>query len=366
MYRGRLERDLKVWVARGLLEEPTARALLAELDARETSFSLGRVLLVIAALLVSAAILLVVASNWEEIPRIVRVGALVALIWIFHGAAALCRMRDAPRAAAAFLVMGTMTFGAALSLVAQMYHISGDAVSFMTLWFAMAVLTALLFGSSTITTVAGFLSWAFFIAYLNEFDGRWDAVWAWGAPVMALVTVALVYLTEAPRARHLAYLLLVGWITWIYFVREDAATALAITVAGLAGFLCAALPASPLHRLARGAGAAPAFYTFLLGAIGLGLLHVEYDDAAGRLAVGVVTLAAAVTAIAIAGRDNGAVRYLGYALFALEVLYLSFETVGTILGTSGFFLLSGLFVALVAWLVIRLERRFGHSSGANA
>ena len=53
-------------------------------------------------------------------------------------------------------------------------------------------------------------------------------------------------------------------------------------------------------------------------------------------------------------------------MFALEVLYLSFETVGTILGTSGFFLLSGLFVALVAWLVIRIEKRFAQSNEVQA
>lgn len=366
MYRGRLERDLKIWIGKGLLNEAAAGAMLSELDARESAFSLGRVLMIIAALLVSAAILLVVASNWQDIPRIVRVAALVSLIWIFHGAAGFCLARGAKALAAALLVLGTLTFGGAISLVAQMYQISGDAVSFMALWFAVAVVTAVLFRSSTVTVVAGFLSWAFFVTYLNEYDVRWDAFWAWGAPVMALVTIGLVYLTNAPRARHLAYLLLVGWITWLYFDHEDRATALIIAAVGLFGFLCAALPVSPLFRFAKAAGSAPAFYTFLLGAIGLGLLHFELDDAGGRLIVGIATLVASVGAIALAGRDNGAVRYLGYAVFALEVFYLSFETVGTILGTSGFFLLSGLLVAMVAWLVIRLERRFAKPDEVKA
>jgi uncharacterized membrane protein len=74
--------------------------------------------------------------------------------------------------------------------------------------------------------------------------------------------------------------------------------------------------------------------------------------------LGLATLAAAVTAIALCGRDNGAVRYLAYAVFAAEMLYLASETIGSILGTSGFFFISGLLVAAVAWVVIRLERRF--------
>ena len=68
-------------------------------------------------------------------------------------------------------------------------------------------------------------------------------------------------------------------------------------------------------------------------------------------------MAASVGAIMLAGRDNGAVRYLAYIAFALEILYLAAETVGSILGTSGLFLVSGLVVALAAWVVIALERR---------
>jgi uncharacterized membrane protein len=76
------------------------------------------------------------------------------------------------------------------------------------------------------------------------------------------------------------------------------------------------------------------------------------------VALALVTLAATILAIALQGRDNGAVRYLAYAVFAVEMLYLASVTVGSILGTSGLFLCSGLFVAFLAWVVIRLERRF--------
>jgi uncharacterized membrane protein len=75
-------------------------------------------------------------------------------------------------------------------------------------------------------------------------------------------------------------------------------------------------------------------------------------------ALGVVILGLAIAAIAVEGRDNGAVRYLAYAAFAAEVLYLSYQTIDSILGTSAFFLLSGLVVALLAFVVVRLEKRF--------
>jgi uncharacterized membrane protein len=60
------------------------------------------------------------------------------------------------------------------------------------------------------------------------------------------------------------------------------------------------------------------------------------------------------------------VRYLAYVVFAGEILYLAGETVGSIIGTSGFFLICGVLVAIAAWLVIRLERRFSHHGGPHS
>ncbi|MGO7427439.1 DUF2157 domain-containing protein, partial [Rhizobium ruizarguesonis] len=122
MYRGRLERDLSLWVGKGLLGQETAGALLAEYDSRPASFSLGRVLMALAAVLLAAAILLVVASNWEAIPRLVRVGVILALIWVVHIAAARLLARGAAAAAGGLLVIGAMSFGGAISLVGQMCH----------------------------------------------------------------------------------------------------------------------------------------------------------------------------------------------------------------------------------------------------
>ncbi|TCL67298.1 DUF2157 domain-containing protein [Rhizobium sp. BK251] len=358
MYRGRLERDLALWVEKGMLDAAAARGLLAEYDSRPASFSLGRVLLVLAALLVSAAILLLIASNWEAIPRLIRVVAILGLIWFFYISAALLTARGAFASATAMLLLGTMSFGGAISLIGQMYHLSGDQLTVMFLWFGVAVLGAVLFRSAALVALSGFLSWASFAVYLQEYDVRWAGLLPWSAPLMACILILLVRFTGAHRARHLAYMLMIAWLTWLYTLREDVVTALAFAICGMAALVLVSLRPPPLDRLLRDAGAAPAFYSFLVGVIGLLLLHGEIDSGWKLIVLGIATLAAAILAIVLQGRDNGAVRYLAYAAFAAETFYLASITVGTIIGTSGFFLGSGLFVALVAWLVIRLERRF--------
>ncbi|RUM05824.1 DUF2157 domain-containing protein [Rhizobium chutanense] len=362
MYRGRLERDLSLWVGKGLLGQETAATLLAEYDARPASFSLGRVLMALAAVLLAAAILLVVASHWEDIPRLVRVGAILLLIWAVHIAAALMLARGAAAAASGLLIIGAMSFGGAISLVGQMYHLSGDEQTVMYLWFAIATISAILFRSGAVTVVASFLSWASFAVYLENHDTHWVGLDPWMAPVMAAITIALVRYTGAERARHLAYLLLIGWLAWLYTLYEEIAVALAFAVGGMAAVVLTALPLRRIASLVRSAGAAPAFYSFLVAAIGFLLLHIEIEDGWRLVVLGLATLAASVLAIALHGRDNGAVRYLAYVTFAAEMLYLASVTVGSILGTSSLFLFSGLVVALVAWIVIRLERRFSASA----
>ena len=112
-------------------------------------------------------------------------------------------------------------------------------------------------------------------------------------------------------------------------------TAIAIVSFGAVAYLLAAVPQSPLHAVARSAGAAPAFYSYLVLLLGLVVLHAEFDGVADRLLLGVVTLATAIAGIALSGKENGAVRYLGYAAFAVETLYLASETIGSIEQTSG-------------------------------
>jgi uncharacterized membrane protein len=358
MYRGRLERDFGNWVEKGLIQPDQAIAMMADYDSRPASFSLGRVLAVLAALLVAAALLLLVASNWEAIPRLLRVVGCLILIWAFYLSGAALSQRGQSSLAASVLLLATLSFGAAISLVAQMYHLSGDEMTMVLLWFGLACLSAVLFRSGSQVVLAGFLAWTHFALYLENHVSVWIGWSPYAPPVMAVILLALIYYTGAGRARHLVYLLMIGWLTWIYSLNQGVGAAVFYTAIGLVAFLAVSLPISPLAGRLRNVGPVPAFYTFALVAIGLLLLHVEIVSGPRLVALGLATLAIAVAAIAICGRDNGAVRYLAYLVFAAEILFLASETIGSIIGTAGFFLISGLLVAAVAGLVIRLERRF--------
>ena len=64
----------------GLIDRATADALLRDVEANERkSLSFGSILAIMAALLFGAAILILVAANWEAFPRLARVGRCLRL-----------------------------------------------------------------------------------------------------------------------------------------------------------------------------------------------------------------------------------------------------------------------------------------------
>jgi uncharacterized membrane protein len=85
----------------------------------------------------------------------------------------------------------------------------------------------------------------------------------------------------------------------------------------------------------------------------------EYADEAipNQVLIGFAILGCSIAGLVLSGHRNLAVRWIAYTIFSLEVLYLAFETIGTMIGTASFFLSAGVLVLLLAAFVVRMERR---------
>lgn len=362
MYRGRLKRDLDDWVARGLIDAGTAARLLTDVDQRTRSYSLGTVLAMCAAALIAAAILMLVAANWDQVPRTARVAGIFFQIWLYHAVALIAHHKGYARVSAAALLLGATAFGAGIQLIGQMYHLSGDSITAMLVWFSITIVSASLFRSPALTVMAGILGLATWLV------GIWSGDFEWGSkgilqhwqPVAALLVAAATAWTGADRAKHLAYWLFIAWIWWLVLDGPNEILVLIVTVISVALFLALTVNGSPLAQLERRMGASPAFYAFLVALMGLARYQGEAEGPLATALMACVLLGFCLVAIALKGRDNTAVRYLAYAAFVADLLYLANETIGSLLGTSAFFLLCGIVVAVVAFIVVRLERRLSH------
>ncbi len=163
-YHRRLSADIVRWESQGRLSAPAASELRTALGPPPRGWSAAGLMAVIGALLLAGALISFVAANWNGVPRLARLGLLLALIASLFGAGGYARLREQDRIAEICTFLGTIAFGGAVALVGQMYHLPRDFAGGFALWTAGALAAGLLTnaaGALAIATVASvFWTWA--------------------------------------------------------------------------------------------------------------------------------------------------------------------------------------------------------------
>ena len=363
MFRRYLSREIKKWTESGLLSPGQAELLMADHDRRHTGFSLSAVLAVLAAVLFGAAVIALVAANWEFIPRLMRVILVIVLILGALGIAVWSLRRDARWIAEAALIFTLLCYGAGIALVGQMYHLSGDEAQFLLTWITGALVVSLCFSSAITAAGAGLIGFGYFFAVSTPFTSSATDAAGFGDYGLVLAFALLVGLaawrSRSLIAGHLSALLLVAWLLWLV----DDATPLepfhVLAALGAVAFAIGSFGRSAFggvverHGMVSGYGA-----ILLLSGLGWAQLDLADTGLAGEMAVAAVILIFSVVALAVAGRENLLVRRFAYFSFACETIYVVSETLGSLLGSSWFLFLGGLVLAIIAYAVMKIEKRF--------
>jgi uncharacterized membrane protein len=430
-YRQRLEADLVKWVAGGVISGDAAQAIRKARFGEEAASRLPAIFAMLGALMLAASVSAFVAANWQEIPRLVRLVGILAIIAGCFFPAWLLERRGMPRGADAAITLASLCFGAGIALVGQMYHLPAD-------WPAGAMLIAIGgLAAAALTGKNGPLVIAF-LAMTSWSWGRFDA-WQWRdihwyflllfvpgfllalgrenrllahAAVLALsVWLATLLvpqggnkyfynLVDGGLAFSAAYIAigllalhrrwpavmqaLLPWGSWIFgillcveifFVLETSV----VMVHAVGSYLTPAYGAA-LVSLAALAVLGPARDKgkfVIIAACGAGLtIPLMLSGFAGtnipiRVLVPIAVLASALALIAgglLAGL--GTMIAAGYAVFGASILILLWQTIGTLLNQSLFFLVAGLvLVGLAAGariLANRSRREIAQPSGSSA
>lgn len=105
------------------------------------SVDLAAVVATFGALCLAAGFLYLIAYNWDQLEKGVKL-ALVFSIWIALHAAGFAlgeRPGTHPRVGRAFTLLGVLSFGGAIGLVAQIYHLSAHYPNAILAWWALSV-----------------------------------------------------------------------------------------------------------------------------------------------------------------------------------------------------------------------------------
>lgn len=367
-YASKVRRDIMRWRHAGLVDAATEAALLRDVEANERrALSFGSILAMMAALLLGAAILIFVAANWEAIPRLTRVLLLFAVILAGYVGGALLKLRGQASAGEALWIVAAAAFGGAIALIGQMYHLAGDETSALLTWGAGTALAAAALRSNPLTVAAVGIADAWLILKVgNGFDVYRSFAFPHLFVVMAAVLYGISFWTRSMQARNLIVLSLILYALLLALDHDTLVTAIGLAVVSAAAFAAAVAAPEPVERLTGLGGRLPlhALIGFLAA---IAVIQIERASGAGFGLASAVALAGIAAAIVLGGRESRGLRWLAYLGFAFELCIIYAVMMETMLGTAGFFLAAAIILGLLAFVIIRVEKRMaGPATQAEA
>jgi len=316
-YRLRLDADLLRWQAEGTISAAAGEAIRRSLGPTPVTVGVATVVGIAGGLLIAAAFLAFVAANWSAIPRVARLGMLLAGIAGAHGFGAWFARRERPHLADAAVAVGAIVFGASIALVGQMYHLAGDFAAAMLFWSLGALAAAVLTGSRGALAVALAVGCIWSGTRALEFDDAphlpFVAVW--------LVAAALALSWKSAPARHLVALAALAW--W-GVNGGDVHNPACVWAAGTAlllggGLLAQASGPAPVRALGETVAAYASFATVPVLAFAVIDLSGTLDLSAWLIVCGILGVAFAAVASMLMGRPSLLLASAGIALMLLAV-----------------------------------------------
>jgi uncharacterized membrane protein len=360
-YRKRIESDLVRWREAGWVTPEGEAAIRRDVEKGVRTLGLANSLAILSAVLIGFAVMSFVASNWQDMPRVLRLGMLMASLWASYGLAGAFAQRGMAGFSHAAILLGVGIFGGSIMLISQMYHMDGNLADAILFWAAGALLAGVVLRSNPALAFAMVL-----VTIWGTMEAlRLDKVfWLFLLP-WALVSAAFYWQRWRPGI-HLSGLALTGFIVSLGYRLNDGHAHGLVVAAGLL-VMAASIAGDRLKPDLPALWAGVLNYGLVIVLAGLWALQFFESPA-----LDVFTLLAVLALAILLGAifwglktGNRGALWLGYIGFSVEILAVYTETIGTLLNTSLFFLVAGLIVSALAALAYRLHARGeAHAKGA--
>lgn len=164
--------ELAKWREDGLISDETARKIAAKYDIDLSGANERRsfILKLVAYLFLALSLFTLVGANWEELPRAVRLIIVLGILAAVNFSGVLAQKNGKETQATTLFFLGNFCYGAAIVLVAQIYHLGEHMPDGVLLWAVGALALGLTTRKSIITLQALILGLVWFLMEF-EFSG---------------------------------------------------------------------------------------------------------------------------------------------------------------------------------------------------
>jgi len=373
-------RRLKAWEAAGLVDATTA-ARIREWESSHASPVAMRAVIGIAALAIGLGLLSVIAANWDAVPGVVRLGVHFALmvalaLWLWRQAST-----GGIAAEAGLFVLGMLglTF---FGHIGQVYQTDSPLWQPLTLWLVLFAplmllrgtgwLTALLLMAVLIMAAWTVMSWTMGLQpRLGAVDETVRIVLAITAPVLLAALAAWAQRRSSRqgfwrRLAELALLYAAGGASIAAIASADGpwrtdegstrllwSVLIASGVTLLTALLVRAFRRDPEGRIVA---------NLWLGLAAMPLLAYALSGSKIVAALLFMALWAGIAYTALRAGWRSAFQ-AAVGMIAFRLVLLSFELGGDLLTSGAGLIASGLLILGVAWLALKISKRFAPPSG---
>ncbi|MDR0563501.1 MAG: DUF2157 domain-containing protein [Azoarcus sp.] len=136
-----LSNESQIWVEQGVISA-------AQRDGIMGSYTVARylsnVVLILGAAMVGIGILSIIAANWDDIPRLLKISLIIGLYLASILGAYVCEKRSRPVIANVLLFLSGFLLLGGLALLSQIFHISGTLEDLLWTWLIIYAPTFLI------------------------------------------------------------------------------------------------------------------------------------------------------------------------------------------------------------------------------
>lgn len=130
----------------------------SEKDGEDAQKRTIKIIVTISAILVGAGIFSFIAANWQEMGKFIKIAVILFFMLAFYAAGwYLKEKKDYPKTGNALILLGLITYGAGIFLVAQIFHIRSNWPDGFILWMFGAIAISFVLEMTSLLYFAGIL-----------------------------------------------------------------------------------------------------------------------------------------------------------------------------------------------------------------
>jgi uncharacterized membrane protein len=191
--------QIEQWLKEGTITKEQAQKMLADTSQYKKEQSSNKLIIAlstIGAILLGIGVILFIASNWQQMPNIVKVLILLgSTAGSYYGGYVLKYQRKTlVKVGASLIFLGALLFGATIFLIAQMYHINANSHTLILIWLIGIIPLVYALKTEPIARLASllFFIWIGLFVFRNMSFERASRDF-FGLPVLYLVSGVLFF-----------------------------------------------------------------------------------------------------------------------------------------------------------------------------